>query len=362
MSEAAGEGAVPLEEIRAAADRLRGVARRTPLLPGRLPADAAERRSGAVQSGPRLWLKCENFQHVSAFKIRGAYNFVSRLPEGRRRAGLVTYSSGNHAQGVAFAARAFGVPATIVMPDDAPRVKLEGTRALGAAVERAGTTVPDRRGRAEEIEAETGAVMVPPFDDPRVIAGQGTVGLEVVAQLAEEARWQAEGGGAPDDARPDPEADPEEGFRPGLVVVPIGGGGLISGVAAAVRSLVPEARVVGVEPEGAASMLRSLEAGEPVSLERVESVADGLKPVRPGDLTFRHVRELVEEVVTVTDEEIREATLWLFRRRLVAEPSGAASVAALLSGRVRPDGAGETVAVVSGGNVDPDLYAGWLAG
>lgn len=317
---------VSLEEIREAAVRLADVALRTPLLPGRL------------EDGRTVWLKCENFQHVSAFKVRGAYNFVARLPEERRRAGLVTFSSGNHAQGVAFAARAFGLEATIVMPEDAPAVKVAGTRRLGASIEQVGTTVTERQERAEEIVRQTGATMVPPFDHPDVIAGQGTVGLEIVEQL------EAAGIG-----------------RPGVVLVPIGGGGLISGVAAALRATVPGVRVFGVEPEGAASMRRSLDAGEPVTLERVDTVADGLKPVRPGEHTFLHVRELVEDVVTVSDEEIREGLRWLYRTRLVAEPSGAAAPAALLAGRVSLASAGETVAVVSGGNVDPRLYAEWIA-
>ena len=326
---------IDVAAIRAAASRLRGIARRTPLHPTGL--------EGPDDPAPLVWLKCENLQHVSAFKARGAYNFVSLLPEARRAAGLVTYSSGNHAQGVAFAARAFGVPATIVMPVDAPGVKLEATLALGATVERIGTTSSERRERAEAIVRERGGAMVPPFDHPDIIAGQGTVGLEIVEQLA-----MAVG----------ERATPS---RLSLVLVPVGGGGLISGVAVALRALAPEARVIGIEPEGAASMRASLEAGTPVTLDRVETVADGLKPVRPGDLTFLHCRELVDRVVTVTDEEIRIATVWLFRRRLVAEPSGAASVAALLSGRVEPAAdEGATVAVVSGGNVDPGLLAAWL--
>ncbi len=337
---------VSLEEIREAAVRLGGVALRTPLLPVR----------SAPENGRTVWLKCENFQHVSAFKVRGAYNFVARLPEERRRAGLVTFSSGNHAQGVAFAARAFGLDATIVMPEDAPMVKVHGTRRLGASVEQVGTTVTERQERAEEIVRETGATMVPPFDHPHVIAGQGTVGLEIVEQLeAAGAAGKHEAGGAGSGGGRD-----VGGVRPGLVLVPIGGGGLISGVAAALRAIAPEGRVVGVEPEGAASMRRSLDAGEPVTLERVHTVADGLKPVRPGEHTFLHVRELVEDVVTVSDAEIREGLRWLFRARLVAEPSGAAAPAALLAGRVPAASDGETVAVVSGGNVDPRRYAEWI--
>jgi threonine dehydratase len=320
---------VTLADIRAAAERLRGVTRRTPLVPAELPRSSA----GAASD---LWLKCENLQRVSAFKARGAYHFVSCLSEAERQLGLITYSSGNHAQAVAFAARAFGVRATIVMPVDAPRVKLEGTRNLGAEVEQVGTTSTERRTRAEEIQREWGGTMVPPFDHPNIIAGQGTVGVEIEEQLA------------------------RSGLLPGLVVVPIGGGGLISGTSAALAELVPQARVVGVEAEGAAAMKASLDAEAPVTLSRVETIADGLKPVRPGDLTFRHCRELVDEVVTVSDAEIRDAVLWLFRQRLVVEASGAAPVAAILSGRLSRASEGATVAVLSGGNIEPAQLAEWL--
>lgn len=325
------EGLVGLEEVRGAAGRLRGVARRTPLVPGDLPG------------GRTVWLKCENLQHASAFKVRGAYNFVASLDEADRAAGLVTYSSGNHAQGVAYAARAFGVRATIVMPEDAPAVKLRGTRRLGGEVVREGTTTTERRERAERIAEETGATIVPPFDHRNVIAGQGTVALEGLGQLAEAAAADAGAGG-----------------RPGLWLVPIGGGGLVSGHAVVLRELAPGCRVVGVEPRGAASMLRSLEAGEPVTLDHVETLADGLKPVRPGDLTFRHVQELVDDVVLVDDEDLVAAVKWLVDRRLVVEPSGAATVAALLASAVEPPPEGDVVATVSGGNVDPGQLAGWL--
>jgi threonine dehydratase len=326
-------GLVGLRAVQEAAGRLEGVALRTPLLPGELPG------------GATVWLKCESLQHAGAFKVRGAYNFVSLLDAERLEAGLITYSSGNHAQGVAYVARQFGVPATIVMPTDAPAVKLEGTRRLGGTVVQCGTTTTERKARAEEILAERGGTMVPPFDHPDIIAGQGTVALEVWEQLDEAA---SRGEGATGD--------------PGLVLVPIGGGGLLSGCAVALRELAPDCRIVGVEPEGAASMKRSLEAGHPVVLDRIDTIADGLKPVRPGDLTFAHVRELVDAVVTVSDEAIVEGVRWCFRRHLVVEPSGAATVAALLAGAVEPaeGGGADVVAVLSGGNVDPGLYAGWI--
>lgn len=322
---------VSLADVEAARDRIGSAVRRTPLLPAPRPR-AGGRASGDAPD--EVFLKCENLQWVSAFKARGAYHFVSRLTPAERDAGLLTYSSGNHAQAVAFAARAFGARARIVMPVDAPAVKREGTRALGAEVEFAGTTSAERKARAEEIQREEGATMVPPFDHPDIIAGQGTTGLEIVEQLG--------------------------GRRPGLVLVPVGGGGLLSGVAAAVRGLCPEATIVGVEPEGAASMQRSLEAGEPVTLEAVDTIADGLKPVRPGDLTYRHCRELVDRIVTVTDTSIRAAVIWLFGRRLVVEPSGAATVAALIEGVAEPTGDGVTVAVLSGGNIEPSLLADWI--
>ncbi|MFQ5889106.1 MAG: threonine/serine dehydratase [Gemmatimonadota bacterium] len=336
---------VGLEAIREAAERIRGVALRTPLLPAPVPT-AGEPAAISAGRGPRrptaeaarLWLKCESFQPVGAFKLRGAYNFIASLDADTRESGVLTFSSGNHARAVAYAARRLGIPASVVMPVDAPRVKLEATRALGAHVEQVGTTTVERQRRAEELQRERGGTMVPPFDHPAIIAGQGTVGLEIVRQMAA------------------PEGDPA------LVLVPVGGGGLISGVAAALRALVPGVRIVGVEPVGAAKMSRSLAEGRPVSLEQIDTIADGLKPARPGDLTFAHCRALVDEVVTVSDDALRAGVLWCFRQRLVVEPSGAAGVAALLTGRVRPAPSreGATVVVLSGGNIDPGLLCGWL--
>ena len=324
---------VSIADVEDAYARIRGAVRRTPLIPAPLPRPGGR---AATDAGETLWLKCENLQRVSAFKARGAYNFVSRLSPAERAAGLLTYSSGNHAQAVAWAAREFGVPARIVMPVDAPDVKRTATIALGAEVVLEGTTSSERKARAEQIQREAGGTMVPPFDDPDIIAGQGTVALEVVEQLGTR--------------------------KPGMVLAPIGGGGQLSGVAAVVRRRCPEAEVIGVEPAGAASMLRSLEHGAPVTLDRVSTVADGLKPVRPGDLTFAHCRDLVDRVVTVEDDAIRDAVRWLFGLRLVVEPSGAATVAALLSGVVDPAVQGETVAILSGGNIEPALLAEWIRG
>lgn len=333
----ASAGLVTLDDIRSAADRIRGSIRRTPLLPvdrsaGRVPGDA-----------PDLWLKCECLQFAGAFKLRGAYNFISSLSPEARRAGVVTYSSGNHAQGVAYAARSFGIPALVVMPEDAPGIKVAAVRRLGARLEMAGTTTTERKARAEELLAEIGGTMVPPFDHPDIIAGQGTAGLEIVEQLEEASRRRG------------------EEIRVATVLVPVGGGGLISGVAAAISELVPDASVIGVEPEGAPKMSLSLDAGYPITLDSIDTIADGLKPVRPGDLTFEHTRDLVERVVTVDDSSIREAVLWCQGQRLVVEPSGAATIAAIASGKVEPAGEGATVAVLSGGNLDPSILRSWLA-
>ncbi|MDT8341555.1 MAG: threonine/serine dehydratase [Longimicrobiales bacterium] len=310
---------VGLEEIRAAAARLEGVVVRTPLLPAPTLAEAC----GAAE----VRLKCENLQRAGAFKARGGNNYVLRLSDEQVGRGVITYSSGNHAQAVALAARLRGVRAVVVMPTTAPAVKVAGARALGAEVIFEGTTSLERKARAEALAEAEGLQMVPPFDHPDIIAGQGTVGLEI----AEE--W--------------PEVD--------TVLAPVGGGGLAAGVAAAVRALRPRARILGVEPEGGASMKAALEAGHPVTLERTGSIADGLLPVRAGDLTFRHLQALADGVVTVADDAIREATRFLLHHHhLVVEFSGAATTAALRSRRVDVEGRRVAV-VVSGGNLDPSF-------
>ena len=309
---------IELDEIREAHDRIRSVVVRTPLY----PAYVLERELGGD-----IRLKLESLQRTGSFKIRGAYNFVAQIPDELRSRGVITYSSGNHAQAVALAARLHGIRAVVVMPVTVPQVKRDGAERLGAEVELEGTTSLERQARAESIAEEQGLVMVPPFDDPTIIAGQGTVGLEIAED------WDA--------------------FD--SVLIPIGGGGLCSGCAAALRRLRPDVRILGVEPTDGASMKAALEAGEPVTLDRSESVADGLLPVRTGDLTFSHVREFVDDVVLVDDDAIRSAASLLFnRQRLVVEFSGAATVAALRTGRVDTKGRG-VVAVVSGGNVDPSL-------
>jgi threonine dehydratase len=303
-----------LEAIRAAAERIRPIARVTPLVDVSGPA------------GRPLFLKCENLQPAGAFKIRGAYNMVSQLDPARRAAGVITYSSGNHGQAMALAARALGAPAVVVMPTTAPQVKIDGARGFGAEVILAGTTSADRRERAEAEAAARGLTMVPPFDHEWIIAGQGTAGLEILEQ------------------RPNVAA----------VLVPIGGGGLAAGVSAAIKQSRPETVVIGVEPAGAAKMKASVDAGHPVTLPKTETIADGLMPVRPGDLTFAHVQKFVDRVITVEDPDIIKAVLWIFRNaRVVAEPSGAATTAAVLSGVLDRTLAipGPIVAIVSGGNM-----------
>ena len=306
-----------LAAVREAAERIKQIARVTPLVD---VSDAA---------GRPLFLKCENLQPAGAFKIRGAFNMVAQLSDDQRRAGVITYSSGNHGQAMALAAKTLGAPAVVVMPTTAPPVKIAGAKGFGAEVILAGTTSSDRRARAEAEAAARGLTMVPPFDHEWIIAGQATAGLEILEQ------------------HPDTAA----------VLVPIGGGGLAAGVAAAVKQLKPDVAVIGVEPAGAAKMKASIEAGHPVTLPRTQTIADGLMPVRPGDLTFAHVRRFVDRVVSVDDAAIAEAVLWIFANaKVVAEPSGAATTAAILSGVLDAvlQVEGPIVAIVSGGNMAPE--------
>ncbi len=301
---------VTLENIRAAAARVAPIARLTPVV------------DVSAAAGFRLLLKCECPQPGGAFKIRGAYNMVAQLTDAQRVRGVVTFSSGNHGQAMALAARELGAPAVVVMPTTAPQVKIDGTRSFGAEVIFAGTTSTERRARAEAEASARGLTMVPPFDHEWIIAGQGTAGLEILEQ------------------------------EPGVaaVLVPIGGGGLAAGVSAAIKLTRPGVTVIGVEPAGAAAMKASIDAGHVVTLDRSHSIADGLMPVRPGDLTFAHVRRFVDRVVTVEDDQIIDAVLWIFDNAgIVAEPSGAAAVAAALAGAAGVDG--PVIAIVSGGNM-----------
>jgi threonine dehydratase len=311
---------VSLDEVLEASERIRGIAVRTPLLP-------SAHLSRELDADVRL--KCESFQPPGSFKIRGAYNYVSRLDPAERERGIITYSSGNHAQAVAYCAAEFGVRAVVVMPTTAPMVKRDGTERWGAEVILEGTTSLHRKARAEAIAREEGLAMIPPFDDPVIIAGQGTAGLEVHEDFPEMDTW----------------------------VCCIGGGGLASGTAVALRSLNPDCRIIGVEPEGAASMRAALDAGETVELPGIDTIADGLAPIRAGELTFRHIRDLMDDVVTVDDDAILAATSFLLReQKLVVEFSGAATVAAIRSGAV-PVAGRKVGAMISGGNLDPSLLA-----
>ena len=309
---------VPLDHIRSAAKRIRGTVVRTPLIPD---VDLSAAVGGEVR------LKCESLQKTGAFKARGARNFIAQLSPDELERGVITYSSGNHAQAVAFAAGLARTPAVVVMPTTAPEVKSDGARRLGARVEFAGTTSEHRRVRAEEIADREGQVMIPPFDHPWIIAGAGTVALEVFED------W--------------PEVD--------MLLVPIGGGGQAAGCAAALRRLKPRSAIVGVEPAGAPTMRRALDAGAPVTLDGIDTIADGLAPTRAGDLSFAHAAAFLDDVVLVEDGDIRRAAAHLVtRRKLVVEYSGAAAVAALLRGRV-PAAGRKVCAVLSGGNLDTSL-------
>jgi threonine dehydratase len=314
---------ISLDDIRAAAARLDGVANRTPVFTSRTLDE---------QVGASVHVKAECFQRGGAFKFRGAYNKIASLVPDVRSRGVLAYSSGNHAQAVAIAARLLGTSATIVMPEDAPAAKLEATRGYGAEVVSYDRWSEDREEIGSRLARERGVELVRPYDDPLVMAGQGTAALELLEDV--------------------PDLD--------LLVVPVGGGGLAAGCATAAKALRPEIRVVGVEPEAGDDTRRSLAAGERVHVGVPRTVADGLQAAEPGELTFEVNRRLVDEVVTVTDDEILDAMAFLFDRlKLVAEPSGAVGIAALLGGRVRGDRIG---VVISGGNVGVARFAALLGG
>ena len=318
---------IGLGDIGEARRRLRGVALRTPLVP-----------CPHGRPGRALYFKPESLQPTGAFKLRGAYNKIFSLSPEERRRGVIAHSSGNHAQAVAYAARALGTRAVIVMPRNAPRVKLEATTVLGAEVVPVGADSGERVRRAGELAAEHGYVPVPPYDDEILIAGQGTIGPEILEDL--------------------PEVE--------TVLVPVSGGGLISGIAAAIKLSRPDVRVIGVEPELAADARASMKSGRLVEFpaEQVgRTVADGLRVRRLGETPFEHVRAFVDDIVAVAEEEIIEAMRRLaLRVRLVAEPSGAVTFAAYLFHRDELSASRRTVAVISGGNVEPRLLAEVLAG
>ena len=309
---------VTRDDVLAAAERIAGEVERTPLIQTEI-------------RGHRLWLKCESLQTGGSFKLRGATNRLLLLSDDERRRGVVAFSSGNHAKGVAIAAKRLGIPATIVMPADAPALKIEGTRAEGAEIILYDRRTEDRVAIAERLASERGATVVPSFDDVHIIAGQGTVGLEFLAQFAE--------AGVPPPAR---------------IVVNCGGGGLASGIALA----CPDAEVVPVEPEGWDDMLRSLEKGEivPVSPDAPPTMCDAIQTPLVSPITFGILHARGVRGVAVSEMEVAEAVRWAWREQgLVVEPGGAASIAAMLAGKVEI--APETVAVVSGGNIDPALHA-----
>ncbi|MEX0733124.1 MAG: threonine/serine dehydratase [Steroidobacteraceae bacterium] len=316
------------DDVLAAAERLTGIARRTPLLAS-TPLDEL--------TGGRLLVKLESLQHTGSFKFRGAYNRLVQLDDDERRRGVVAFSSGNHAQGVAAAAKMLGMRATIVMPSDAPRAKLEGTRALGAEIVPYDRDRESREAIAAGLAAKRGATLVPAFDDPHIIAGQGTVGLELMQQSS------------------------ELGLAPDQVLIGCSGGGLASGSALAIRALSPTTEVLCVEPEGFDDTRRSLEAGNRQSnVPGKRTICDALMSPSPGVLNFALMRELLAGGVAVSDAEVESAMAWAFRHlRLVIEPGGAVALAAVLAGKLPLHGR-TTAIVVSGGNVDPATFAAAL--
>jgi threonine dehydratase len=320
---------VTLEAIQDAQRRLRGIATRTPLI--RYYTPAGNERFEAPEA--ELYLKAESLQPIGAFKLRGAHNKIASFSDEELRRGVITYSSGNHAQGVAYAARAMGAKAVIVMPRSSPKIKIASTAALGAEIVFVGPSSDERREKAEDLSREHGYSIVPPYDDEFIIAGQGTVALEILEDC--------------------PDVD--------LVLVPVGGGGLISGVATALKCSGSMAQVVGVEPELANDAQQSFRSGIIVQLpaERVSStLADGLRTQSVGKLNFEHIMKYVDDIVTVKEDEIRAAVRRVAREaRIVAEPSGAVALAAALYHRDELPAAKKVVAVVSGGNIDPHMLA-----
>jgi threonine dehydratase len=316
-----------LRDIREAQSRLQGVATRTRLI--RFPLSQQE----AAKDDRQLYLKPENLQPIGAFKLRGAYNKIAALSDEERRRGVISYSSGNHAQGVAYAARALGVKAVIVMPSNAPKIKREATASLGAEIVVVGPASSERQAKAEELAAQHGYVIVPPYNDEKIIAGQGTMGLEILEDL--------------------PEVE--------TVLIPVGGGGMISGVATAIKLSNPAVKIIGAEPALAADAQASLRSGKIVHLtadEVTRTVADGLRTQSIGPINFEHMRRYVDDIVSVGEDEIREAMRQLaLNPKTVAEPSGAVAVAAFLFHRNELPRTKLNVAIISGGNIEPQMLA-----
>lgn len=312
---------VTLDDVRSAQARLNGITTRTRLIEFHHPESNAR----------RLFLKPENQQPIGAFKLRGAYNKIASLSAEERKLGVISYSSGNHAQGVAYSARALGVKAIIVMPDNAPAIKRQATAALGADIVIVGPGSAERQLKAEELAAQHGYVIVPPYNDQQIIAGQGTMGLEILEDL--------------------PEVQ--------TVLAPIGGGGMISGVATAIKLSKPSVKVIGVEPELAADAQASLRAGKIVEFpaeETLRTIADGLRSQSIGPINFEHIRRYVDEIVTVSEDEIRQAVKYLSANpTTVAEPSGAVAVAGFIFHAPELPAGSPAVAILSGGNIDPQM-------
>lgn len=311
---------ISFNDVKSAAERIAGVANRTPVITSRTLNEL---------TGREIFLKCESFQRGGSFKFRGAYNRISRLGPEERERGVVAFSSGNHAQGVALAARLLGVPATIVMPTDAPAVKVAATRGYGAEIVTYDRMSTSRDDLAQQLAEERGLTVVPPYNDPFIMAGQGTLALELLDEV------------------PDLDA----------LVTQVGGGGLISGCATAATAIKPAIAVYGVEAEGADDVRQSLHAGSIVTIPPPTTIADGIRTQSPGPLTFAVIRELVRDVLIVSDAQIVEALrLMVTRLKLVVEPTGAVALAAVLAGLLPPEFRRVGV-VVSGGNVDPKLLA-----
>jgi len=326
--EPGGHYIVTLDDIKHAQARIRGITVRTRLLPSQLHQPARGPREDR-----RLYLKPENLQPIGAFKLRGAYNKIVTLSDEEGRRGVITYSSGNHAQGVGYAARSLGVKAVVVMPRNAPANKRAATAFMGAEIVLVGPSSSERQAKAEELAAEHGYVIVPPYNDEKIIAGQGTIGLEILEDL----------------------------LQVDTVIVPVGGGGMISGIATAIKLTKPSARVIGVEPELAADAQASLRSGHIVQFpaeDVVRTAADGLRTQSVGEINFQHISKYVDDIVTVSEAEIKEAVRRLATNpKTLAEPSGAVAVAAFLFRRKELPNTKFNVAVISGGNIAPELLS-----
>ena len=317
---------VTLADIQRARSVLHGIALRTPLVACKLSQDR------------EIYVKPENLQPVGSFKLRGAFNKIASLTPDERRRGVVAHSSGNHAQGGAYAARMQGVKATIVMPRNAPAIKMEATRSMGAEIVTVGPASEDRIRKAEELEKERGLVPVPPYNDEKIIAGQGTIGLEIIDDMP----------------------------FPGVVLVPVGGGGLISGIATAIKEQNPRVAVIGVEPEFAADARASLKSGTiqtTLAENATKTLADGLRSQSVGPINFEHIRKYVDDIITVKEDEIKQAMKQLlFSARILAEPSGAVTTAAAMFHAAELPPSGPYVAIVTGGNIEPELFTSILTG